>query len=174
MKPCLYLIFLILANCISGCSSKKETFAAGPGEYITHVAAITGIDPSKIVVTDKAGFAEMAEDVMEDNLYVFYGVVHQHEVYTAANIDIKSCWGQFLRLYGEVPESAGVKKPLSSVSFLNGLEINPSKKTVIFMYSVKYSKRNMRHIRPVMKALEDDPDFDYYFISGDNPDFLRL
>jgi len=85
---------------------------------------------------------------------------------------MKSCQGQITTLYHKISQE-GTNFKKYDISKIKSLKFNPDKKTVIMLYSYRLGKLANTKIKPVIKELENDPDFDYYIISLDNLDIVE-
>ncbi len=138
--------------------------------YLDYVVDETGFDRQKIVVFNKENFNTFAVEIVEKELYTFYGIVYNDELISAAQLDIKSCWGQFLDLcknlkYGD---SNVQNKKVPDISYLKDITFNSQKKTVIFIYSLSMGKRHLKkYIKPILDKIKDDTAYDYIIIGLD-------
>ena len=154
--------------------NQQETFTSAKA-YIDAASKETGLDAGKIVILEQDAFDSMRSDIVKDGLSTFYGIAYKSDIISGNELNIKSCQGQIINLYRAIPDKSAAfsKLDLSSFNYLEGLQFDPEKKTIIILYSYKLGGLTKAKILPVISELQDDPDFDYYVISLDNPDISK-
>ncbi|AWH84508.1 hypothetical protein HYN59_04970 [Flavobacterium album] len=154
-------------------TNQQKTFPSVQS-YIDTTAKETGLDASRIIVLKDAEFKSIATDIVRDGLSTYYGIAYKSEIISANELNIKSCQGQIIQLYRAIPDKGQfLKSEISSFEYLRNLHFNPVKKTMVILYSYKLGGLTKAKILPVIDGLKDDPDFEYYVISLDNPDIVK-
>ena len=139
-------------------------------EYKSYVVNEANFEASKIIIVDADKVNQLMEYVTEHEMYTFYGIVSNYKVATAAQLSIKSCWGQFLDLCKRIDdEKSGITlQHVEDIPYLRDINFSPEKKTVVFIYSFKLGKRHVKHfIKPIMDEIAKDPTLDYIVLSFD-------
>lgn len=135
-------------------------------DYIKETVKRTNFDKNKILVEnflDKEGFIE---DVFQNHLNVFYGIVYKGEVFSATNLENSSCWGQFAEMMRNL--NATNNRKVGEVEYLKELSFTVNKKTVVFIYSSILSKGNIKtNIKPILAEIKKDDSYDYIVLSID-------
>lgn len=131
-----------------------------------------GFEKDKIIILSDAELISLMEDVIKSHQSIFYGIVYKSELISANELDNKSCWGQIKTLYHNISQDS-IQLKKYDISKIQSLPFNPDKKTVILLYSYKLGKLANTQVKPVIRELKDDPDFDYYIVSLDNLDILE-
>ena len=130
----------------------------------------TDFEKDKVFVNDFISNENFIDDVVVGELFTFYGVAYQSELYSASQLDLPGCWGQFLSLCKSLKEGDEdiQSKKIEDIVYLNDIDINKDKKTVIFLYNIDLKKRHFKNfIRPILEEIKKDPSFDYIVLSMD-------
>lgn len=173
MKQIKFLIFLCFF--IPNVNYGQKTFNS-IDEYLNITAEKTGFDKDKIIIKDFIQIDGFVDDVVKNNLFTFYGVAYNSELFSAAQLQNKSCWGQFLELCKDINEgeSSTKNRKITEIPYLNGLSIDENKKTVIFIYGRDIKKSQVKNfIKPILDEVKKDPTFDYVVLSLDYPWIIK-
>lgn len=174
----LLIILTLLAVCNS-CQTLMNVFY-GSNKKITYTSKRVyleqnfqnkPIDTAKICFLQKEVFRQLLNEMVSKDLSMYYGVSGKY-FYSSDQQNIKSCSGQFETLYAKVGTNDAElnKTDAGANSILQSLNLNPEKKTALFIFSYKFGRLSNSKIFDVIKSLEEDNQFDYRLISIDNSD----
>lgn len=164
MKQIAILVFALFFIPQINYAQAKNGFFNTTEEYLDDTVQKTGFDRTKIIIEDFTNNDEFTNDIISNNLFTFYGVAYNDKLISAATLENKSCWGQFLELCKNVKEgdSDVNNRKIVDIPYLKNIKFDKSKKTVIFLYLSTLNKRNVKkHIKPILVEVQKDPSFDY-------------
>ena len=181
MKQRFYIVnlFIIIFSIIVSCqttgnlvygTNKSKTYNSVE-EYISQNFDNKKIDSKKVYFLKEEKFAQMAKEIMNDKLSMYYGISDKYFV-SGNQMTIKSCSGQFQNLYKKVgnDDSDLQKLPLNQNQILSSLNIDMNRKTAIFIYSYKMGSIANSNVFEIIEHLKNEENFDYRIISLDNFD----
>ncbi|MUV02559.1 hypothetical protein GN157_02450 [Flavobacterium rakeshii] len=166
-KICLIFLFSFVTHAIH-----SQDFFKTTEEYLDNTVEKTQFDRSKIVIEDFINIDGFADDVVNNKLFTFYGIAYNDEIFSAAQMENPSCWGQFRDLCQRinVGDSNVNNRKIIDISYIRNINFDKDKKTVIFIYGSDLTKRNIKnHITPILEQIQKDPSFDYIVLSLDYP-----
>lgn len=164
-----YKIFL-LALILVPQSNFAQRFFHTTRQYLDHTLERTDFDESKIIIENFINDKVFMKELLENELYTFYGIAYNDELFSASQLENKSCWGQFLELCSSINKGAtnATNKKIKDISYFKNVNFDKDKKTVIFMYSEALSKSSIKtYIKTIKKEIDKDPSFDYIVLSLD-------
>lgn len=163
-KICLIFLFSFVTHTIY-----SQDFFKTTEEYIDNTVEKTGFDRDKIFIVNSSNH-DFVKDVINNQLFAFLGIVNNSEFYSASELDIPSCWGQFLELYKSVQKGdvSISSKKIVDISYLKDLPLENNKKIVVFIYLSDMKKRHVKNtIHPILNEIKKDSTFDYIVLSMD-------
>ena len=174
---CNLLVVLTLLAVCNSCQTLTNVFY-GSNKNITYTSRRDyleqnfqnkPIDTTKVCFLQKAVFNQLLIEMVSKDLSMYYGVSGKY-FYSSDQQNIKSCSGQFETLYAKAGKNDAElnKTDVSTNSILQSLNLNPEKKTALFIFSYKFGRLSNSKIFDVIKSLEEDNQFDYRLISIDN------
>lgn len=169
MKKIKFFVFLC---CFIPQLNHAQDFFKTTEEYLDITVKKTQFDRSKIVIEDFVNIDGFSDDVVNNKLFTFYGIGYNDEIFSAAQMENPSCWGQFRDLCQQinVGDSNVNNRKIIDISYLRNIHFDKDKKTVIFIYGSDLTKRNIKnHITPILEQIQKDPSFDYIVLSLDYP-----
>lgn len=101
MKQIRLLIFLC---CFLPQVNYAQKFFNTTEDYLKYVLENTDFEKDKVFVNDFISNENFIDDVVVGELFTFYGVAYQSELYSASQLDLPGCWGQFLSLCKSLKE----------------------------------------------------------------------
>lgn len=142
------LIFLIFFCCLLPQFNYCQDTFKNKEEYLTHLLKKTTFDKDKIVINNFTKHSEFVKDVVGKELFTFYGVVYNDKLYSASQLSVKSCWGQFLKLCENIDDGDIVtdNKNIQDIVYLKNISFSSNKKTVVFIYSCSLKKGTLKTI----------------------------
>ena len=144
----------------------SQTIFETKADYLKETVKRTGFDKDKIYLLNREDIRGFIDDVLENRLNVFYGIVYKGEVYSVNQLENKSCWGQFAEMMKSLNTTNN--KKVEDFEYLKNISFKNDKKTIVFIYSTIISKGNIRaNIKPILKEIKDDDSYDYVVLSLD-------
>lgn len=168
----LLLIFILLAPQLNF----AQRFFDNSDQYLTHTEERTGFKRSKIIIENFISNQEFVDNLTSNELFTFYGIAYKGNMYSASQLQNKSCWGQFLALCKgiDMEEPDYISEKIIDITYLNNLNFDEEKKTVIFIYSSELRKGQIKtFIEKIKKEIEKDDMFDYFVLSLDYPKIVK-
>ena len=164
MKFLKFFLLVLSFTTATTYAQKPRVFQDLP-EYISYVKE-AGVNDQKLIVFNKEDYYAFGNYVVDNKLYTFYGIVYKSQFISATQLENKSCWGQFRDLCKNINDQT-MGKNIEDISYLKDIAFDPEKKTVLFIYSYFDKQGLKKFIKPVLKEIENDAEFDYIFLSQD-------
>ena len=170
------LTILVFLCCFLPQLNYAQEFFQTTEEYLNITVERTKFDRSKIIIDDFINNDGFTDEVIKNDLFTFYGIAYNNEIFSASQMENKSCAGQVRDLCQsiDVGDSNVNNRKIIDIAYLKNIHFEKDKKTVIFLYNSDVTKRNIKnYITPILELIQKDPSFDYIVLSLDYPRIVK-
>lgn len=174
-----FIVIFNMTSCSSALSIVENTNSNKKFEdkrvYLEFVNKKTGSQYDKVVILDSDQYIYITNEIISKKLSTYYGIANANYFLSAEQLENKSCTGQIETLYKMFENNSDkiVKTETSGISFLEKLNLDASKNTLLFIYSYKLGGLSKTKIARVIKDLNINKNFDYRILSLDKYDILH-
>lgn len=137
--------------------------------YMKFINKKINVPNDKVIILNGETCTLFASEIVNKKLSAYYGVANKNYFASADQLDIKGCSGQIESLYKMVASNSDsiTKAKKNDIAILEKLDLDPSKNTLLFIYSYKLGRYSKSKISSVIKDLSFRDDFDYRLLSLD-------